>query len=42
MSAFFLYRKSCTVLLSVLKLESSNGNLILLILTYCCFVAKEY
>lgn len=42
MLAFFLYRKFCTVLLSVLKLETSNGILTLLILTYCCFIDKKY
>lgn len=42
MLAFFLYRKFCTVLLSMLKLETSNGNVILLILTHCYFIDKKY
>lgn len=38
---FFLYKKLCKVLISMLKLETSNGNLTLLMLTYCYFIDKK-
>lgn len=40
--AFMLYKKLFKVLHSMLKLETSNGSITLLMLTYCYFIDKKY